>query len=190
VYDERVHRTLLLVVLAACGPSEGVKGDPGDTGPAGPMGAQGSAGPAGTTGQDVIEGVGTGQIQISGATNFSAIPGLSITVNVPPNAKLHVDTSGGIQCTGTGNAYSAADIAIFVDGSITNAQRRVVAANTAGVAQMIASWSFGRFLLLAPGSHTIEVRAAGADPAMTIANVSSASAPQLQGVVTATILKQ
>lgn len=180
----------VLLVLAACGPSEGAKGDKGDTGPAGPAGAQGSAGPTGTTGQDVIEGVGTGQIQVSGSTNFSSIPGLAITVNVPANAKLHVDTSGGIQCTGTGNAYSAVDIAVFVDGSITNAQRRVVAANTAGVAQMLATWSFGRFLLLAPGSHTIEVRAAGADPAMTIANVSSASAPQLQGVITATILKQ
>jgi len=54
---------------------------------------------------------------------------------------------------------------------------------------MIATWSFGRYLLLAPGAHTIEVRAAGGDPAMTIANVSSASAPQLQGVLTATVLK-
>lgn len=179
----------LLCFLVACGPSEGVKGDKGDTGPAGPPGAQGSAGPTGTTGQDIVEGVGTGQISVSGVTNFSAIPGLTITVNVPQNAKLHVDTSGGIQCTGTGNAYSAVDIAVFVDGSISNAQRRVVAANTAGVAQMIATWSFGRFLLLAPGSHTIEVRAAGGDPAMTPANVSSASAPQLQGVLTATIVK-
>ncbi|MBL9019424.1 MAG: hypothetical protein JNL83_34870, partial [Myxococcales bacterium] len=51
---------VLLIVLAACGPSDGPKGDQGDTGPAGPMGAQGSAGPPGTTGQDVIEGVGTG----------------------------------------------------------------------------------------------------------------------------------
>ena len=179
----------LLAIAAACGPSDGPKGDKGDTGPAGPMGEQGSVGPTGTTGQDVIEGVGTGQIQISGATNFSAIPGLTITVNVPANTKLHVDTSGGIQCTGTGNAYSAVDLAIFVDGSISNAQRRVVAANTAGVAQMLATWSFGRYLLLAPGSHTIEVRAAGGDPAMTIANVSSSSAPQLQGVITATLIK-
>jgi hypothetical protein len=178
-----------MLVLVACGPSDGPKGDKGDTGPAGPAGAQGSAGPTGTTGQDVIEGVGTGQITVSGATNFSAIPGLTITVDVPQNAKLHVDTSGGIQCTGTGAAYSAVDIAVFVDGSITNAQRRVVAANTTGVAQMIATWSFGRFLLVTPGSHTIEVRAAGGDPAMTTANVSSASAPQLQGVLTATILK-
>ncbi len=189
-YDVLMRVAALLCFLVACGPSEGVKGDKGDTGPAGPAGAQGSAGPTGTTGQDIIEGVGTGQISVSGATNFSAIPGLTITVNLPQNAKLRVDTSGGIQCTGTGTAYSAVDIAVFVDGSITNAQRRVVAANTTGVAQMLATWSFGRFLLLTPGNHTIEVRAAGGDPNMTAANVSSASAPQLQGVITATILKQ
>jgi len=143
----------------------------------------------GTTGQDIVEGVGTGQIQVSAATNYTVIPGLSVTVNVPQNAKLHVDTSGGIQCTATGNAYSAVDLAIFVDGSITTAQRRVVAANTAGVAQIVTNWSFGRFILLAAGSHTIDVRAAGADAGMAVANVSSAGAPQLQGVLTVTTLK-
>src|SRR4051812_43202097 len=116
-------RLLLVVMLCACGPSEGAKGEQGPAGPAGPAGAQGTAGPPGTTGQDIVEGVGTGQIQVSAATNYTTVPGLSVTVNVPANAKLHVDTSGGIQCTATGNAYSAVDMAIFVDGSITTAQR-------------------------------------------------------------------
>ena len=180
----------LLIALAACGPSEGSQGDKGETGPPGAMGAPGPMGPPGTTGQDIAEAVGTGQLQVSAATNYTTVPGLTLSVNVPAGAKLHIDTSGGIQCTATGTAYSAVDLAIFIDGSITTAQRRVVAANTTGVAQIVANWSFGRNMLLAPGSHTIEVRAAGGDAGMAIANVSSAGSPQLQGVLTVTTLKQ
>jgi hypothetical protein len=177
----------VVLALVACGPAE--KGDPGDPGPQGDPGPAGSAGPAGTTGQDIVEAVGTGQVSITGATNYTNIPGLAVTVTVPANAKVHIDTSGGIQCTGTGTAYSAVDVAVFVDGSIMNAQRRVVAANTTGLAQVVSSWSFGRFINLTTGSHTIDVRAAGVDPTMAAANVSSASAPQLQGVLTVTTLK-
>lgn len=181
-------RIALVVLLGfgACGPADkGADGAQGDPGPAGAMGAQGSAG---TTGQDVVEALGTGQLQITATTNFSVIPGLTVTTTVPQNAKLHVDTDGGIQCTGTGTAYSVVDIAVFVDGSIT-AQRRIVAANTTGVAQMLATWAFGRTFSLGAGTHTIDVRAAGVDPAAAIANVSSASAAQLQAVLTVTTLK-
>jgi len=182
----RIARVVLLGFVAACGPSQGADGAQGAPGPAGAMGAQGSAG---TTGQDIIEVEGTGQIAVTSATSFSVVPGLTVTTTVPAGAKLHVDTNGGIQCTGVGTAYSVVDVAIFVDGSITNAQRRVVAANTTGVAQMIAAWSFGRSFTLGAGSHTIEVRVAGVDPNAAIANVSSASAPQLQGALTVTTLK-
>lgn len=178
----------LVLALVACGPAA-EKGDPGDPGPKGDTGPAGQPGPPGTTGQDILEAVGTGQVSITGATNYTNIPGLALTVTVPADAKVHIDTSGGIQCTGTGSAYSAVDVAVFVDGSITNAQRRVVAANTTGLAQIVASWSFGRFINLTAGSHTIDVRAAGVDPTMAAANVSSAAAPQLQGVLTVTTLK-
>ena len=175
---------MLLVGLGACGPAaNGKDGEPGAPG------AAGAAGAAGTTGQDILEAVGTGQLAVTGAMNYTVIPGLSITTNVPMNAKLHIDTNGGIQCTGVANAYSVVDVAIFVDGTITNAQRRVVAANTVGVAQMLATWSFGRFFFLTAGMHTIDVRAAGVDAAAATANVSSAGAPQLQGVLGVTVLK-
>ena len=179
---------VMIVGLAGCGPA--AKGDPGDKGDTGPAGAQGSAGPTGTTGQDILEGIGNGQLAVTPATNFTTIPGLAVSVTLPANAKLLLETNGGVQCAATGTAFAAVDIAIFVDGSITNAQRRVVAANTTAVAQMIANWSFGRTLLLPSGPHTIEVRAAGADPNSATANVSSAAAPQLQGALTATILRQ
>lgn len=178
----------VLILVAACGPagSDGAVGPKGDTGP---PGAAGSAGPTGTTGQDIVEVISSGQIQVTSATSYSVVPGLSISTNVPANAKVHVETNGGIQCTGVGTAYSVVDVAIFADNAITNAQRRIVAANTQGVAQTIENWSIGRTLALTPGNHTIEVRVAGVDPGAAVANVSSASAPQLQGVLTVTTLK-
>jgi len=176
----------LALGLAACGPSSGRDGLDGIDGEDGAPGAPGSPG---TTGQEIVEAIGSGQLQVSAATNYTVIPGLTITANVPANAKLHIDTNGGIQCTGIGTAYAVVDLAIFVDGTITFAQRRVVAANTDGLAQMIQSWAFGRSFALTPGTHTIDVRAAGVDPQAAVANVSSASAPQLQGVLTVTTLK-
>ena len=179
---------VVLLVLAACGPAEkgdpGAKGEPGATGGAGPIGSPG------TTGQDIVEGLGTGQLAVTPATNFTLIPGLSVSVTVPVNAKVNVATNGGIQCAALGTAYAVVDVAIFIDGSITTSQRRVVAANTTAVSQMIANWAFGRSFLLGTGPHTIDVRAAGADPGSATANVSSAAAPQLQGVLTVTTLKQ
>ena len=174
----------MLLLATACGPGE--QGDPGVPGPQGERGPVGPAGEPGSAGLSIYEAVGTGQLVVTAATNFSLIPGLTFTVSLPANAKVHVQTNGGLQCTAAGAAYSAVDIAVFVDGSITNAQRRVVAANTDTVGQIIASWSFGRTIPIPAGTHTIEVRAAGADPAMATANVSSASSPQLQGVLTVT----
>lgn len=118
-------------------------------------------------------------------------PGLSTVIDVPDGSRVLISTNGGIQCTGTGSSYSAVDIAIFVDGVASNqgGQRRVIAANTTGVAQMIANWSLSRSYTLSAGTHTIEVRAVNADPSATTANVSSSSAPQLQGVLTALILR-
>jgi hypothetical protein len=184
----RIARVVIIGLVAACGPA-GTDGPQGDPGPAGAPGAQGSAGPAGTTGQDIAEVVSTGQIQVTAATSYSLVPGLTITTTVPANAKVHVDTNGGIQCTGTGAAYSVVDVAVFIDNAITGAQRRVVAANTTGVAQMLQTWSFGRTFPLSAGVHTIEVRVTSVDPNAATANVSSAMASQLQGVLTVTTLK-
>ena len=68
-------------------------------------------------------------------------------------------------------------------------QRRVIAANTSTVGQMIANWSMARTYTLNPGSHTFEVRAIAADPNTAQTNVSSATAPQIQAVLTVTVLK-
>src|SRR5574338_1553906 len=165
-------KVVLISLVASCGPATGEKGDTGAQGPKGDPGPPGPAGEPGTTGQDIQEAVGTGQLTVTSATNFTVIPGLTLTVDVQSNTKLHVDTSGGIQCTATGDAFSVVDVAIFVDGSVTSAQRRVVAANTAALAQIVTNYSFGRTLLVTPGAHTIDVRAAGVDPNAAAANVS------------------
>lgn len=174
-------------------------GDPGEQGPQGPAGMtgapgeQGPPGSAGTAGQEVYEVYGTGQLVVTTATTaFTTIPGLTTVIDVPDNSRVFLSTNGGIQCTGLGAAYSAVDISLFVDGVASNqgGQRRVIAANTTGVGQMIANWSLSRTYTLAPGTHTIEVRVINADPAATTANVSSASAPQLQGVLTAMIINR
>ena len=178
---------LLVPMFIACGPSgeKGDKGDPGDPGPPGPMGERGS-----TLGQQIVEVYGSGQLQVTSATNFTVVPGLSTMVSIPAGARVRVDTSGGIQCSQAGAAYSVVDLALFVDDGISTAggQRRVVAANTTGLGQTITNWSFSRSYTLPAGNHVFEVRAAGADMGAVTANVSSASTPQLQGTLTITVV--
>jgi hypothetical protein len=128
----------------------------------------------------------------SAFTSYVLIPGLQQVITVPDNAAVHVSTNGGIQCTAVGTAYSVVDVAIFVDGIASNqgGVRRVVAANSAAVGQMISSWSMARSYNLAPGNHTVEVKVIAPDPNAATANVSSATAPQLQGVLTVLVLKK
>jgi len=184
----------VLLLTAACIGPTGVEGEPGPEGPQGDQGdrgERGDVGPTGTTGQDVIEVYGTGQLTVTSAlTSFTVIPGLSTQITVPDDARVTLSTNGGIQCTAAGAAYAVVDIALFVDGVASNqgGTRRVVAANTTTVGQMVTNWSFSRTYSLAAGTHTVEVRAISVDPTAAAANVSSALAPQLQGVLTATIV--
>ncbi|MBP6846254.1 MAG: hypothetical protein KA201_21015 [Kofleriaceae bacterium] len=188
----------LLLAVACSGPAgldgePGPEGPPGQTGQTGQTGNTGPAGPAGTTGQNLYEIYGTGQLAVTSAfTSYVLIPGLQQVITVPDNAAVHVSTNGGIQCTAVGTAYSVVDVAIFVDGIASNqgGVRRVVAANSAAVGQMISSWSMARSYNLAPGNHTVEVKVIAPDPNAATANVSSATAPQLQGVLTVLVLKK
>lgn len=146
-----------------------------------------------STGQDIYQVFGTAQLAVSSAmTSYNLIPGLSQIVNVPAGYKAYVSSDGGIQCTATGNAYSVVDITLFVDGipSSQAGSRRIVAANTTGLAQMISNWSMAKTYVLSAGNHTFDVRVASAGGSSSIANVSSSSAPQLQGVLTVMLIKQ
>ncbi len=171
----------------------GATGAAGATGPTGPAGVTGATGPSGTTGQSVTEVYGTGQLVVNTATTtYTLIPGLTQTINVPANCKVYVTTSGGIQSTGATSAtYSVVDIGLFCDGvvSSTGGQRRIAIANTSSLAQLISNWSFQQTYNLSAGSHTFEVKAVSGAGGSSNANVSSAAAPQLQGVLTVTIVK-
>ncbi|HTL82890.1 MAG TPA: collagen-like protein [Bacteroidia bacterium] len=174
----------------ATGPT-GLAGATGASGPTGPAGAVGPTGPTGTTGQGVYEVYGTGQLVVSTAmTTYTLIPGLTQTINIPANSKVIVHTDGGIQSTGaTSTTYSVVDVGIFVDGVVTSSggQRRIAIANTSSLAQLISNWSMDHTYTLSSGNHTFEVKAASAGVGST-ANVSSSSAPQLQGVLTVTVI--
>jgi hypothetical protein len=149
------------------------------------------AGAVASTGQSVYQALGTGQLSVTtGTTSFTLVPGLSLNVNVPSGCKVLIHTDGGLQCSATGHAYSVVDMSIHVD-NVSQAQRRIVAANTTGLAQVITNWSMDRMMTLAAGNHTFEVRALYATGSgASTANVSSGSAPQLQGVLTVTIIKE
>lgn len=174
------------------GPS-GINGTIGATGPTGSAGAVGPTGATGTTGQEVTEVYGTAQLVVTtSTTTYTLIPGLTQTINVPANCRVYVSSTGGIQSTGaTSTTFSVVDIGLFCDGvvSSTGGQRRVAIANTSALAQLISNWSLIQTYTLSAGSHTFAVKAINGAPGTSAANVSSATAPQLQGVLTVTIIK-
>lgn len=139
-----------------------------------------------------LEGINI-HIEIYIPTSYTLIPGLTQTINIPVNSIVYVETSGGVQSTGAASTtFSVVDIGIFVGGAVSTSggQRRLSIANTSSLAQLIANWSFGRKYILTTGNHTFEVKAVNGAAGTSAANVSSAGAPQLQGVLTVTILKQ
>lgn len=182
--------------------SAGATGATGPTGPTGAAGATGASGfngptgatgPSGTTGQNVTEVYGTAQLVVTNSTtSYTLIPGLTQTINVPANCKVYVSSTGGIQSTGaTSTTYSVVDVGLFCDGvvSSTGGQRRIAIANTSSLAQLIGNWSLTQTYNLSAGNHTFEVKAVNGAAGSANANVSSVSAPQLQGVLTVTIIK-
>jgi hypothetical protein len=155
------------------------------------LNAPSATGPIGQSGTTTF---GTAQIGVTSSTiNFTIIPGLTQTINVPTNCDVHIQSDGGIQTTVTGNAsgVSRADIALFIDGQIVGdgGWRRITAANTGGVtASMIANWNLALAASLAAGQHTIEVRTKYDAGATAI--VSGDTTSPLQGQLTVTIIKR
>jgi len=156
-------------------------------------GATGATGADGTTGQDIQNAYGTGAIVITPVTGFTLVPGLSVNVTVPSDARVLVTTTGGIQCTSNLAAgFSTVDVWIFVDGVALNngSLPRLIAANTTGIINMFAYWSTTTSPPLAPGPHVIEIRARGLGGANANAIVSGDSTSVLQGELDVTIIRQ
>ncbi|MCX7556883.1 hypothetical protein OS187_08625 [Xanthomonadaceae bacterium JHOS43] len=151
-------------------------------------GNPGPTGPAGTTGQFGNTVLSTGQLVLTAATNsYTLIPGLTQTISVPTNAKVFVSTDGGLQNASNGTTYGVADIAIFLDGSASTIQRQVVVSNTPALGQIISQWSLSGVFELAPGTHTIQVRAKDGGGTSDV-NVSGTN-PLIRGNLSVLILK-
>jgi hypothetical protein len=152
--------------------------------------AESPADGSGTTGQNSVSVFGTGFVDVAPSPQSSGlIPGLSATINVPAGSVTIISTDGGVQVNSTSsNAAALVAIRVGID-NVTMGARQVGAANTSGIAFMIANWSIHRSVELPPGSHTIVVAAAGVggnSPAIVSGNANSA----LQGTLTVTTLKR
>lgn len=147
--------------------------------------------PNSTAGQGATDAYGSAQMTLGiASTTYTLIPGLTQTITVPANAKVVVSTNGGVQAVGTGNNHAIADIAIYVDGGLIGSagQQRVIAANTTGLGNMLANWSFGKSYDLSAGAHTITVVAK--DGGGTLDSNVSGTNGLIQGVLTVVIINE
>lgn len=164
----------------------------GATGPTGANGATGATGPTGgVTGQNIFSNYGTSQITVSTIGVWTALPGVSQTINVPANTVLYISTDGGFQTTSaTASQYSTIDVAIFIDGTFAaNAGfRRMTALNgpAGSIGTAINNWSMAISQTLTPGNHTIDVRTRGVNGQPYI--ISGDNTTTSQGVVNTVII--
>ncbi|MBL8917503.1 MAG: hypothetical protein JNJ54_01470 [Myxococcaceae bacterium] len=162
------------------------------------MNAGGSAWACGpdndTTGQLAQSVFGSAALTVAPTlATQTVIPGLTITLTVPANARVLLTTDGAIQTTsGATNGVSVVDVFLVVDGNIlaNGGYRRVVAANTAGMTNMVSEWGMSSVVNLAAGSHTLAVRAIGVNvPGAVDATVSGNNTSPNQGTLSAVVLK-
>jgi hypothetical protein len=130
---------------------------------------------------------------ITPPSTYTLVPGLDMTLNIPPNSKVVVSTDGGAVSTVPAPGSTTVDVALFVDGGMlpSGGFRRIVPANITGVGGVVGNWSFSVSLSLTPGLHTFQVKAyaSAASRLSGISTPSSSSRPR-QGQLTVMILKQ
>lgn len=139
-------------------------------------------------GQSAITVFGTNSLNLtSKETNFTLVPGLTQTINVPADSRIILTTDGGIYSSGAVNTFSVADVGIFIDGALVSVRRIVIGNNP--LPQSIGNWSLSLAQTLSAGSHTIEVRARSGLKGSENATVSSDSDPLLRGQLTVSVIK-
>jgi len=135
----------------------------------------------------------TAGVTIAPATPFTLIPGMTTTVNIPANSKVLITTYGAVQTTsGAINGYSTVDVVVAIDGFLlpNGAYQRVIAANNGSLTTQFQYWSITTAPVVAAGSHTFAVFAAGAGGVGSNATVGGDTNSVLQGELSVTILKQ
>lgn len=140
-------------------------------------------------GQSVETVLGSKALLVDAAlTNYTLVPGLTQTINVPANSSLLISTEGGIQSNGAVGTASVVDAAIFVDGVLLKANRIVILNNPFPLS--VNNWVLSHGLTPSAGSHTIEVRVRTGGVGAADANASSNSDPLLRGQLTVAVIRK
>ena len=145
-----------------------------------------------TGGQSSTTYFSTGATAIGAFTGSTYIPGFPVTVTIPPNCYVLVAADIGMATNSlSATGYSATDIGITVNGVFPadSAVQRTVSMNNAAVTGVISYASMKQTFILAPGSHTFGIAAAGSAQGATAIVVGNTSSV-LQGELTVTILKR
>lgn len=88
----------------------------------------------------------------------AAIPGVSVSVQVPGSAVLVASADGTVQLNSSTSNNALVEFRFVVDGAaITNSLHRLTVSNTAGVTPGFGTWAMTRAFALDPGMHTISV---------------------------------
>jgi hypothetical protein len=111
----------------------------------------------------LLTAVGTGSLILDESVlGYAPLPGVSVTVTAVQGSTndVLIETDGGIQVNSpVAAAVCVTDIAIFVDDAQVGPGRRVLVSNTPDVLYNVGTYGFSLATGLAPGTHTISVRA-------------------------------
>ncbi|KAF5042881.1 hypothetical protein DSECCO2_508060 [anaerobic digester metagenome] len=93
-------------------------------------------------------------------TSFSNIGGLTLSFTLTTNATVLVSTYGSIETTSTSYYGSGVIVQVFLNGVAVNDMFQTIdVTDPSGFTNTIAPWSMTNTIVLAPGNHTINVRA-------------------------------
>jgi hypothetical protein len=119
---------------------------------------------------------GTGSVSVTPSQGWTAVPGLSATINVPANSTLLISTFGGVGTTSSSTTgFSYVEIDIEVDGNqlVYTGVNPANNTSTTDPDETSQNWSMTASTAPGSGSHTITVNAVGLGvPGSSTANVS------------------
>lgn len=135
---------------------------------------------------------GSGQVTISSLGVWTQVPGLTYTINVDSGTVVLVSTFGSTENTADGsNTGCTANVGIFIDGALPangSLQKLSLASNNKIVGG--ANWAMYQAYALAPGTHTISVRAKLVTSNTTNLVVSGGAGSDMRAVMTVAVLRE
>ncbi len=135
---------------------------------------------------------GSSQVTISTLGAWTQVPGLTYTLFVDTGTVVLVSTFGSVENTADGsNTGCTANLGIFIDGSLPvngSLQKLSLASNNKIVGG--ANWAMYQAYALAPGNHTITIRAKLVTRNSTDLVVSGGTGSDMRGVMTIAILRE